>query len=170
MRSIAVVALLCSSAAAEPARTAVDKLVRTAVATVGASLLADGAVIDVYGIDESADLVAVGALRSHGAGGKITRAREGRGAGRRDARLGPPVVGTGDNRRRVAEARRRVGRLKLVPDRIHASLFGDGKLAFVTATMYLPRKTGPGAVRMSVAIVATRTATGWRWVSLQFSA
>lgn len=50
-----------------------DKLVRTAVATVGASLLTDGAVIDVYGIDESADLVAVGALRSQGAGGKITR-------------------------------------------------------------------------------------------------
>lgn len=48
-------------------------------------------------------------------------------------------------------------RLKLVPDRIHASLFGDGKLAFVTATVYLPRKTGPGALRMSVAIVATRT-------------
>lgn len=60
--------------------------------------------------------------------------------------------------------------LKLAPDRIHASLFGDGKLAFVTATVYLPRKTGPGAVRMSVAIVATRTGTGWRWVSLQFSA
>jgi hypothetical protein len=60
--------------------------------------------------------------------------------------------------------------LKLMPDQIHASLFGDGKLAFVTATIYLPRKTGPGAVRMSVAIVATRTATGWRWVSLQFSA
>ena len=35
--------------------------------------------IDVYGIDESADLVAVGALRSHGAGGKITRKIEPRG-------------------------------------------------------------------------------------------
>ena len=79
VRSIAVVVLLCSSAAAEPAKTAVDKLVRTAVATVGASLLADSAVIDVYGIDESADLVAVGALRSHGAGGKITRKIEPRG-------------------------------------------------------------------------------------------
>jgi hypothetical protein len=34
--------------------------------------IARGGVI-VYGIDESADLVGVGALRSHGAGGKITR-------------------------------------------------------------------------------------------------
>jgi hypothetical protein len=50
-----------------------------AVATVGASLLADGAVIDVYGIDESADLVTVSALRSQGAGGKITRKLDPRG-------------------------------------------------------------------------------------------
>jgi hypothetical protein len=277
VRSIAVVALLCSSAAAEPAKTAVDKLVRTAVATVHASLLADRAVINVYGVDESGDLVAVGALRSYGAGGKITRKLDPRGVTviADDAAgtawfVAPYALDIVDTpmdvqeihaRERVAGLALRTGNtwrlagllyartmpdkelmdptnlstatdaipspaqivgdaavggevrgwftaglakaaapgvallasgtqaselatttveslklaaawdaLKLVPDQIHASVFGDGKLAFVTATIYLPRKTGPGAVRMSVAIVATRTATGWRWVSLQFSA
>jgi hypothetical protein len=259
VRSIAVVVLLCSSAAAEPATTAVGKLVRTAVATVGASLLTDGA------------------LRSQGAGGKITRKLDPRGvtvivhdvAGAAwfvapyalDIVDTPMDVQEVHARERVAGLALRTGdtwrlagllyartmpdkelmdpanlstaadaiptaveiagdaavgrevrgwfatglaktaapdvallasgtqsselatttaaslklaaawdRLKLVPDRIRASLFGDGKLAFVTATVYLPRKTGPGAVRMSVAIVATKTGTGWRWVSLQFSA
>jgi hypothetical protein len=277
VRSVAVVALLCSSAAAEPAKTAVDKLVRTAIATVGASLFADHVVIDIYGMDESEDLVAVGALRTHGAGGKITRkldphgvavvADEAAGAAWFVAPYAVDIVDTPmdvqevHTRERVAGLALRIGdtwrlagllyartmpdkelmdpanlstaadaiptvaeivgdaavgrevrgwfatglakaaapdvvllasgtqsselatttaaslklaaawdALKLVPDRIHASLFGDGKLAFVTAAIYLPRKTGPGAVRMSVAIVATRTTTGWRWVSLQFSA
>ena len=277
VRSIVVVALLCRSAAAEPAKSAVDKLVRAAVATVSASMLADRAVIDIYGVDESKDLVAVNALRSHGAGGKITRKLDPRGvtviaddtAGAawfvapyaldivdtpmdvQEVHARERVTGlalrTGDTWRlagllyartmpdkelmdpanlstaadAIPIAAQLVGdaavggevrgwfpaglakaaapgvallasgtqaselatttaaslklaaawdALKLVPDQIHASLFSDGKLAFVTATIYLPRKPGPGAVRMSVAIVATRTAKGWRWVSLQFSA
>ena len=277
MRSLAVIALLYSSAAAEPARTTVDKLVRTAVATVDAKLLADHAVINIYGSDES-DLVAVSAIRTHGSGGKITRKIDPRGVTIiADEAAGaawfvapytldivdPPMdVSEVHSKERVAGLVLRTGgtwriagllyartmpdkelmdpanlstatdampaaaqlggdddavgreirgwfatglakaaapgievlaagtqaselattsaaslklaatwdALKLVPGRLHASLFGDGKLAFVTTTVYLPRKTGPGAVRMGLAIVAIKTTAGWRWVSLQFSA
>ena len=59
-------------------------------------------------------------------------------------------------------------KLGLVAEKITATTMSNGTVGVVAADVLMPRKTGKGAIAMSVAMFVVRDADQWKWVLLQF--
>jgi hypothetical protein len=59
-------------------------------------------------------------------------------------------------------------KLKLGATTVDAQLLADGKIGWVTAEVKLPRKSGKGAVTMTLAAIVVPDGDSWRWVSLLY--
>jgi hypothetical protein len=59
-------------------------------------------------------------------------------------------------------------KLGLAPENVTATVFPGGA-GFVNAAVRMPRKSGKGAVAMSLAMFVVRDGDAWKWVALQFT-